>query len=62
MLDRHKDLICSTYHIDNRELKVLEVEVKLGEHDGVFYRMTIRDGARKTYKIKLEKPKVELAQ
>jgi hypothetical protein len=43
-------------------LKVLEVEVKLGEHDGVFYRMTIRDGARKTYKIKLEKPKVQVAQ
>ena len=58
LLEKHKDLICNTYRIDNRDLKVLEVEAKLGDHDGVFYRMTIRDGARRTYKIKLERPKV----
>jgi hypothetical protein len=62
LLAKHKDLICSTYRIDNRDLKLLELEAKLGEHEGVFYRMTIRDGGRKTYKIKLEKPKVDISQ
>lgn len=59
LLEKHKELICNTYHIQNKELKLLELEAKLGDHEGVFYRMTIRDGGRKTYKIKLEKPKVE---
>ena len=56
LLERHRDLIRKAYHIDNEELKILEVEAKLGEHEGVYYRMTIRDGNRKTYRVKLEKP------
>jgi hypothetical protein len=35
------------------------VEAKLAEHDGVYYKMTIRDENRRTYKVKLEKPKLE---
>jgi len=50
-------MIIDSYKIDNSDLKILEVEAKLGEHEGVYYRMTIRDGNRKTYKIKIEKPK-----
>lgn len=57
LLQRHKQMIIDSYKIDNSDLKILEVEAKLGEHEGVYYRMTIRDGNRKTYKIKIEKPK-----
>jgi ribulose bisphosphate carboxylase small subunit len=61
LLQKHSELICKTYKIDNNDLKILEVEAKLGEHQGVYYRMTIRDSNRKTYKVKLEKPKIERA-
>lgn len=59
LLAKHKDLICASYKIEGGELKILEVEAKIGEHTGVYYRMTIRDSNRKTYKIKIEKPKTQ---
>jgi len=46
-------LICKSHNIDNKDLKILEVEAKIGEYEGTYYKMTIRDGNRKTYKIKI---------
>lgn len=54
---KHQPLIRQTYKLGDEELQLLGVEAKLGEYDGVYYRMTFSDASHKRYTLKIEMPK-----
>lgn len=57
MFKKHEERIRNTYKLKEGELNLIAVEAKVGQYEGVYYRMTLEDDSHKRYNVKIEIPK-----
>ena len=53
LFHQYEDRIRKCYKLPDQELELIGMEAQVGEHEGVYYRMTFRRPDRSQYKMRI---------